>query len=134
MGCSLSYPSPGAPLRTPHKPWSEKTQYLKLDEFDGAEIAYVLTQPPAPPGVGAPDEKVAGGSKPPLAVLVHGIAAWSWCMEPLSDLLTSKGFSCLRLDLFGRGASDLPAATHDVAFYTKQVCTDSVRSTKILLE
>src|SRR5690606_38411716 len=41
--------------------------------------------------------------------------------EPLSHMLSQRGFRVLRYDQFGRGLSDRPSMTYDSALYTRQL-------------
>lgn len=114
MGCAVSSPKPGAPLRSKHDVWPAARQYVSLKEYDGAEMAYVLDG----------DEKALidrNIPRGPLFVLIHGITYSSFSMEGTAKFLGSKGQRSLRMDLFGRGASDLPVAKHDADFYSGQI-------------
>jgi pimeloyl-ACP methyl ester carboxylesterase len=53
--------------------------------------------------------------------LVHGFSVPYFIWDPTWEALLSAGYRVLRYDLFGRGYSDRPFASNDLAFFTQQL-------------
>jgi pimeloyl-ACP methyl ester carboxylesterase len=65
--------------------------------------------------------EVGGPEAGERVVLVHGASGPYAVWDYTFDALTAAGYRVLRYDLYGRGGSDRPAATYDLAFYRKQL-------------
>lgn len=61
------------------------------------------------------------GEHGPWVVLVHGMTTPSFAWETLANALATEGFRVLRYDQFGRGFSDRPPITYDLALYVRQL-------------
>jgi pimeloyl-ACP methyl ester carboxylesterase len=61
------------------------------------------------------------GDEGPWVVLVNGLLTPMYAWEPLSSALAEARFRVLSYDFFGRGLSDRPDATYDLAFFTRQL-------------
>jgi len=57
----------------------------------------------------------------PVALLIHGIASYSFVWKHLSESLHESGFNVLSLDLYGRGFSDSPITRYDQHLFIGQI-------------
>jgi len=104
MGCCLSYPAPDKPLRAARV---DGTTTVKLDEFDGALLAYTFE---------------GAENKGPLVVCLHGVLGFRSQYSPFMASLVPLGYRMLSMDFYGWGESDLPfVKTYDENFYIAQV-------------
>ncbi|MGH1367849.1 MAG: alpha/beta fold hydrolase [Maritimibacter sp.] len=56
-----------------------------------------------------------------VIVLIHGLTTPSWVFDGLTRGLAMMGFQILTYDLYGRGWSDRPRGTQDMAFHLSQL-------------
>ena len=57
----------------------------------------------------------------PVAVCIHGLTTPSFVYRGIAQGLSQIGFRVLTYDLYGRGYSDRPKGTQDVAFFRRQL-------------
>ena len=57
----------------------------------------------------------------PVAICIHGLTTPSFVYRGISQGLSQIGFRVLTYDLYGRGYSDRPKGTQDVAFFRRQL-------------
>ena len=62
-----------------------------------------------------------GPESGPVAVCIHGLTTPSFVYEGIAKGLSQIGFRVLTYDLYGRGYSDRPKGTQDVAFFRRQL-------------
>ena len=62
-----------------------------------------------------------GAADKPIAVCVHGLTTPSFVFEGVVQGLVDKGYCVLTYDLYGRGFSDAPHGSQDVAFFNTQL-------------
>ncbi|WP_136636412.1 alpha/beta fold hydrolase [Pseudooceanicola onchidii] len=62
-----------------------------------------------------------GGTRGPVAVLVHGLTTPGFVWDQIAEGLTHMGFRVLTYDLYGRGFSDRPDGVQDDAFFVQQL-------------
>ena len=65
--------------------------------------------------------ELAGPDNAPTVVLVHGFSVPYYIWDPTFEALTQAGFRVLRYDLYGRGFSDRPEETFDLALFVTQL-------------
>ena len=57
----------------------------------------------------------------PVAICIHGLTTPSFVYDGIAEGLSQIGFRVLTYDLYGRGYSDRPKGTQDIAFFRKQL-------------
>jgi pimeloyl-ACP methyl ester carboxylesterase len=65
--------------------------------------------------------ELAGPADKTVVVLIHGFSVPLFLWDPTFAGLVDAGFRVLRYDLFGRGYSDRPDATYDLALFDRQL-------------
>ncbi|WP_300032792.1 alpha/beta hydrolase [uncultured Roseobacter sp.] len=62
-----------------------------------------------------------GPENGPVAVCIHGLTTPSFVWRGIAQGLAQIGFRVLTYDLYGRGYSDRPKGTQDIAFFRRQL-------------
>lgn len=65
--------------------------------------------------------ELAGASRAPVVVLIHGATVPYYIWDPTFHALAAAGFRVLRYDLYGRGWSDRPDGDYDRDLYETQL-------------